>query len=240
MRLSQEFDAPRSEIKRQAHIGVHAQKQDGLNYVGIALELGKMMPEQMRAIGKIAQRYGQNDIRLTVWQNLMIPHIADADVDAVVAEIEALGLGVNASSFAAGAIACTGKWACKFAGAYTKQDATRLIKYLESKFSLDQPINIHLTGCHHTCAQHYIGDIGMIGAATADGKEGYNIVLGGGTDDDQGLAQEFCGPIAAEDIDTLVEYMIEQYLALRVGNESFLAFTRRHEIEQLKTLFLKA
>lgn len=238
MRLSQEYDAPRAKIKRQAHIGVHPQSQAGLNYVGIALELGKMMPEQMRAIGKIAQRYGQNDIRLTVWQNLMIPHIADADVDAVVSEIEALGLSVNASSFAAGAIACTGKWACKFAGAYTKQDAARLIKHLESKFSLDQPINIHLTGCHHTCAQHYIGDIGMIGAATADGKEGYNIVLGGGTDDDQGIAQDFCGPIAAEDIDQLVESMIAKYLDVREADESFLAFTRRHDIEQLKTLFL--
>lgn len=240
MRLSQEYDAPRAAIKRQAHIGVHPQKQAGLNYVGIALELGKMMPEQMRALGKIAQRYGQNDIRLTVWQNLMIPHVADTDIDAVVAEIEAIGLTVNASSFAAGAIACTGKWACKFAGAYTKQDAARLIKHLESKFSLDQPINIHLTGCHHTCAQHYIGDIGMIGAATAEGKEGYNIVLGGGTDDDQGIAQDFCGPIAAEDIDGLVESMIGQYLALRKGDESFLAFTRRHDIEQLKSLLLKA
>ncbi len=240
MRLSQEYDAPRAKIKRQAHIGVHAQKQEGFHYVGVALEVGKMMPEQMRGIGKIAQKYGQNDIRLTVWQNLIIPHIADADKAAVVADIEALGLSVNASSFAAGAIACTGKWACKFAGAYTKQDATRLVKYLESKFVLDQPINIHLTGCHHTCAQHYIGDIGMIGAATADGSEGYNIVLGGGTDDDRGLAQEFCGPIATADIDTLVEYMIEQYLALREECESFLAFTRRHTIEQLQTFFLKA
>lgn len=238
MRLSQEYDAPRAEIKRQAHIGVHPQKQDGLNYVGIALEVGKMTPDQMRALGKIAQRYGQNDIRLTVWQNLLIPHIADADVDAVVAEIEAMGLSVNASSFAAGAIACTGKWACKFGGAYTKKDATNLVKHLETKFTLDQPINIHLTGCHHTCAQHYIGDIGMIGAATADGREGYNIVLGGGTDTDVGLAKDFCGPIAAEDINALVENVIAKYLELRQGTESFLSFTRRHDIEELKTVLL--
>jgi ferredoxin-nitrite reductase len=238
MRLGQEYDAPRAEIKRQAHIGVHAQKQDGLNYVGIALEVGKMTPDQMRSIGKIAQKYGRNDIRLTVWQNLLVPHIGEADVEAVVAEIEAIGLSVNASSFAAGAIACTGKWACKFGGAYTKKDATNLVKYLETKFTLDQPINIHLTGCHHTCAQHYIGDIGMVGAATADGREGYNIVLGGGTDNDVGLAKDFCGPIAAEDINELVENMIAQYLQLREGSESFLSFTRRHDIEQLKSVLL--
>lgn len=240
MRLSQDYDAPRNEIKRQGHIGVHAQKQAGLNYVGVALELGRMSPEQMRAIGAIAQKYGKNDIRLTVWQNLLIPHIRDEDVAAVTAEIDALGLSVNASSFAAGAIACTGRWGCKFAGAYTKQDATRLVKHLEAKYELDQPINIHLTGCHHTCAQHYIGDIGMIGAATADGKEGYNIVLGGGSDSDRGLAKDFVGPIAADDICELVDHMIGRYLETRDSSESFLSFTRRHDIETLKTLLLPA
>jgi ferredoxin-nitrite reductase len=238
MRLSRDYDAPRSAINRQGHIGVHPQKQAGFNYVGVALELGLMSPEQMNGIGRIAQKYGKNDIRLTVWQNLLIPHIADADVENVKRDIAALGLTTNASSFAAGAIACTGKWGCKFAGAYTKQDATKLVKHLEAKFELDQPINIHLTGCHNTCAQHYIGDIGMIGAATSDGREGYNIVLGGGTDGDQGLAQDFCGPIAATDIFALVENMIGQYLSHREHSESFLQFTRRHSMEQLKSLLL--
>lgn len=240
MRLAQDYDAPRSPIKRQGHVGVHAQKQAGLNYIGVALELGRMSPEQMRAIGGIAQKYGKNDIRLTVWQNLLIPHIRDEDVAAVTAEIEALGLSVNASSFAAGAIACTGRWGCKFAGAYTKQDAARLVKHLEAKYELDQPINIHLTGCHHTCAQHYIGDIGMIGAATADGKEGYNIVLGGGSDSDQGIAKDFVGPIAADDICDLIDHVIGRYLDTRDAGESFLSFTRRHDIDTLKTLLLPA
>ena len=78
----------------------------------------------------------------------------------------------------------------------------------------------------------------MVGAATADGREGYNIVLGGGSDNDIGLAKDFCGPVAAEDINALVENMIEQYLELREGSESFLSFTRRHDIEQLKSVFL--
>lgn len=238
--LSCEYDAPRVKINRQGHIGVHPQKQDGLNYVGVALEVGKLLPEQMRGVGQIAQKYGKNDIRLTVWQNLLIPHISDADIAVVIKEIEALGLSVNASSFAAGAIACTGRWGCKFAGAYTKQDATRLVKHLEQKYQLDQPINIHLTGCHHTCAQHYIGDIGMIGAATADGKEGYNITLGGGADADQGIAKDFVGPVAADGICDLVDYMIGQYLQHRETKESFLAFTRRHSIKQLQAILLPA
>ena len=238
LKLSKNFDAPRPVINRQGHIGVHKQAQEGLNYIGVALKLGRMSPEQMRAIGSLAQKYGKNDIRLTVWQNLLIPHIADEDVEKVVAEIEAMGLGVDATSFAAGAVACTGKWGCKFAGAYTKQDAEKLVDHLESKFKLDQPINIHLTGCHHTCAQHYIGDIGLIGAAAANGEEGYNVFLGGGSDEDQGLARLLCGPIAASEICELIENVVGTYLNLREGSETFLAFTRRHSEEELQSLLL--
>ncbi len=231
-------DAPRQPINRMGHVGFHPQKQNGLHYVGIALELGHLTPDQMRGLGQIAATYGQNDIRLTVWQNLLIPHIPTADRDRVKAAIEALGLSVDASSFRAGAIACTGRWGCKFGGAYTKQDASRLVKHLESRFVLDQPINIHFTGCHHSCAQHYIGDIGLIGAATPSGGEGYNLVLGGGSDLDQGIAQPFCGVIAAEDLCEWVEAIIAAYLARRSGSESFLSFTRRHPIETLKAWLL--
>ena len=240
LQLSNAFDAPRPAINRQGHIGVHAQSQEGFNYIGVALKVGHMSPEQMRKIGTLAQKYGRNDIRLTVWQNLLIPHIADADVDAVVAEINAMGLSTDATSFAAGAVACTGRWGCKFAGAYTKQDASRLVDHLESKFSLDQPINIHLTGCHHTCAQHYIGDIGMIGAAAEDGSEGYNIYLGGGSDSDQGLARFLCGPIAARDICELIEHVVGAYLELRKDNETFLSFTRRHSESELQSMLMPA
>lgn len=238
VKLAKEFDAPRAPINRQGHIGVHPQSETGMNYIGVALKVGHMTPEQMRKIGSLAQQYGKNDIRLTVWQNLLIPHIKDEDVATVVSAIEAMGLSVNASSFAAGAIACTGRWGCKFAGAYTKQDATRLVEHLEAKFELDQPINIHLTGCHHTCAQHYIGDIGMIGAAAADGSEGYNIFLGGGSDTDQGLARYLIGPVAATEICELIEHVVGTYLSLREGTESFLAFTRRHTEEELQQKLL--
>ncbi len=234
--LDPKFDAPRPAIKRQGHIGVHPQKQDGLNYIGVALELGRMSPEQMRGIGKIAQRYGTNDIRLTVWQNPLIVGIADADVDQVIAEIEALGMTTKATAFAAGAVACTGKWACKLASAYTKQDALSLVRHLERKFDLDTPINIHFTGCANSCAQHYIGDIGLVGASAPGGGEGYNIVLGGGSDQDQGLARPLVGPVAAEDVNSIVEHAVGIWLQQRKAGETFLAFTRSLSDDALRDL----
>lgn len=236
--LPKKFDAPRTAIKRQAHIGVHAQSQPGLNYIGVALKLGRLSPEQMRGLGAIAQKYGRNDVRLTVWQNLLIPHVADENVAAAVSEIEALGLGVSATAFAAGAIACTGRWACKLANAYTKQDAEAIVDHLQSRFEMDQPINIHLTGCNNSCAQHYIGDIGMIGTAAPDGSEGYNIFVGGGSDDDQGLARFLIGPVASRDVCTLTEKIVGNYLSKRDSAESFLAFTKRHSENELQQLLL--
>ncbi|WP_068113085.1 NirA family protein [Tropicimonas marinistellae] len=235
-RLDATHDAPRPPIARQGHIGVHRQKQDGLNYIGVALELGRLSPEQMRGLGRIAQKYGGDDIRLTVWQNPLIAHVPDDAVDAACAEIEALGLTTKATAFAAGAVACTGRWGCKLAAAYTKQDALRLVRHLESRFTLDQPINIHATGCANSCAQHYIGDIGLIGAAAPDGGEGYNIVLGGGSDQDQGLARPLCGPVAAGEILALLEHVVGQYLARRAPDQSFLDFTRSLDDAGLQSL----
>ncbi|MEM6394500.1 MAG: NirA family protein [Planctomycetota bacterium] len=239
IRLSPEHDAPRQPIDRQGHIGVHPQKQDGMKYIGVALPLGKLTVEQLHGLGDIAAQFGSNDIRLTVWQNLLIPDVPEEKVDDALAAIHALGIATSASSFAAGAVACTGRFGCKFASAHTKEHAGLLVEHLQQKFELDSPINIHLTGCSHSCAQHYIGDIGLLGASTADGREAYQVFLGGGSDHDQGLAQHLTGPVAADELPLLLEVVVGRYLEHRNPDETFLAFTRRHTPEQLAEFFLK-
>jgi len=235
-RLDIAHDMPRAPIDRQGHIGVHPQKQFGLHYIGVALELGRLSPDQMRVLADVAQRYGDGDIRLTVWQNPIIPYIPDAHVKAACDAIEAAGMFTRASAFAAGAVACTGKWGCKFAAAYTKQDALDLVRHLEARFTLDSPINIHLTGCVNSCAQHYIGDIGLMGTAAPGGGEGYNIVIGGGSDQDQGLARPLCGPVAAAEIHGIVEPVVGSYLARRAAGQTFLPFARALSDAELTTL----
>ena len=229
-------DTPRMPVLRQAHIGLHPQKESGLSYAGLALEVGRMSTDQMRIVGGLAQEYGRNDLRLTVWQNVLIPHIADVDLDAVTEALERAGIGTSASSFAAGAVACTGKAGCKLALAFTKQDATRLVRHLESRFTLHAPINIHLTGCPNSCAQHYIGDIGLVGAATPEGDEGYHIVLGGGSDADRGLARPLCGPVPATRIEPVIESIVAAYLRACQPGETFLSFVRRQDDAALTKL----
>src|SRR5204862_3905692 len=93
-RVPPEALAPRPAFDRMAHSGVHKQKQEGLNWIGVVLPLGKVTCEQMRGLAKIAQDIGDGDIRLTVWQNLLIPGVRDAHVELAIAAIRAMGLDV--------------------------------------------------------------------------------------------------------------------------------------------------
>ena len=234
--------APRPPFDRTAHIGVHPQKQPDLNWVGVVLPVGKMTADQMRGLAQIARDLGDGDIRLTVWQNLIISGVHSESVKAAQARIEALGLSTSTNAIRAGLVACTGNVGCKFAASDTKRHAEEIARSCESRVALDGPVNIHLTGCHHSCAQHYIGDIGLLACKVqtsedGDTVEGYHIHVGGGFGADAAIAPEIYHDVKAEDAPKVVERMLKAYLAHRASpRESFLAFTRRHEIDALRSL----
>ena len=233
---------PRPAFDRAAHIGVHAQKQAGLNWIGLVLPVGKLTAKQMRGIAKIAADLGDGDLRLTVWQNLLISGVPDDKVALAEAAIVALGLSTKATSIRAGLVACTGNMGCKFAASDTKGHAEDIARWCESRVKLDGPLNIHLTGCHHSCAQHYIGDIGLLACRVAasdegDTVEGYHILVGGGFGPEATLAREIYKDVKAEDAPRIIERMLKGYLAHRDGSETFLAFSKRQEVEALKTMF---
>jgi ferredoxin-nitrite reductase len=242
-RVPPEAIAPRPAFDRTAHVGVHAQRQDGLNWIGVVLPVGRLTGEQMRGLAKIAHDLGDGEIRLTVWQNLLLSGVATDKVALAKAAIAALGLSSEATSIRAGLVACTGNTGCKFAASDTKGHAETIARWCEERVELDGPINIHLTGCHHSCAQHYIGDIGLLAAKVevsedGDTVEGYHIHVGGGFGAEAGLAREIFHDVKADDAPEVVERILKGYLANRASNgESFLTFTRRHEIDALKQMF---
>ena len=242
IRVEAAFVAPRPVYDRLAHIGVHRQLQPGLNWVGVALPVGKLTVAQMRVIAALARQCGDGDIRLTVWQNLLISGVPDGKVEDVVANLQATGLSAETSILRAGLIACTGATGCKFAGAYTKEDALAIAAHCEPRLTLDTPVNIHLTGCHNSCAQHYIGDLGLIGAKIPVGDEGdtvpgYHVFVGGGFGIEGGIGREFRTNVKAEEAPALVEAILRTWQIHRAApDESFVAFARRHEIAALQAL----
>ncbi|HLG46886.1 MAG TPA: NirA family protein [Reyranella sp.] len=237
--------APRPMADKHGHIGVHKQKQPGLNYLGVVLPVGRVTSEQMRGLAEISERFGSGTLRLTVWQNLLISDVADENVGVCVAAIQALGLGVEASAIRRGLVACTGNAGCKFAASNTKGHALRLADHLEARVAVDLPINIHLTGCHHSCAQHYVGDIGLLACKVARGEEsveGYHVYIGGGAAStaEQAMAREYARDVTFDELPAMLEKLLAAWLAHRTRRETFFAFCHRHEIEALRELAARA
>ena len=229
---------PRGPVARLAHVGFHPQVQEGRWYVGVVLPVGRMRADQMRALADIAQRYGSGSIRWTVWQNLIISDIPTKSIPEVKQAIEAAGLHWSATNVRAGLVACTGSAGCKFAASNTKRHATAIADYLENRVALDQPLNIHVTGCHHSCAQHYIGDIGLLATKVSisdeEMVEGYHVYVGGAYGEQRNIGRELYRDIVADQLLPLIERMLLGYVAHRASaDESFHDYTRRQPTETL-------
>ena len=219
-----------------SHVGDYPQKQRGLNYVGVALPVGQITPKQMLRIADLADGYGSGEIRLTVWQNFIIPNVSDAYLPTLKRALEKIGLSTRQSNVASGVIACTGNRYCKYAQADTKGHALELVKWLEKRVELDSPVNIHFTGCPHSCAQHYMGDIGCLGVK-AQGAEAYHVFVGGGFGKNQTVGRQIYSAVSAGELPRTLEQMLKTYVKHRQNHETFQQFTVRHEVGRLQELF---
>ena len=233
---------PRPPFQRTAHIGIHAQRQVGLNWIGVVVPVGRMSAEQMRGLAAVARDLGDGDLRLTVWQNLLISGVPTGNLSSARERIEALGLSITTNAIRAGLVACTGNTGCKFAASDTKRHAEDIARWCEARVALDTPVNIHLTGCHHSCAQHFVSEIGLLACKVQNNEdddpiEGYHILVGGGFGPNAVLGRELFRDVSAEATPRTVERILRAYLAHRTSrDETFLAFTRRHDIDALKAM----
>uniref|UniRef100_UPI0022EB4884 NirA family protein n=1 Tax=Falsiroseomonas oryzae TaxID=2766473 RepID=UPI0022EB4884 len=224
---------------KHGHLGIHAQKQPGLSYIGLVTPVGRLAAAQLRGIAEVARRFGSGTIRLTVWQNLLVSDIPDAALPDACTAIAALGLGWEASHLRGGLVACTGNAGCKFAASNTKRHAAELAEYLDARIAVDAPLNIHLTGCHHSCAQHYVADIGLLGAKVERGEElveGYDLHVGGGAGPEQKIGRLVRPRVAQDELGPAVLALLQAWMRDRAPGESFQGFTARHDDAALAAL----
>lgn len=230
----------RPPARKHSHLGIHPQKQPGLNWAGVVVPVGLLSSGQMLSISALAEKHGSGKMRLTPWQNLILADIPDASVPALNADLRAAGLSCESSNVMGGLVACTGSKGCKYAAADTKTDAIRTGEWLQSRLNLDQPVNIHFTGCPHSCAQHYVGDIGLQAVKVERGDtsvDGYHIVIGGGTGAEAGIARPVRSSVPADEVPAVVESILRVWLERREPRETFLTYVRRHSAEALAELF---
>ncbi len=149
--------------KHTDHVGVFRQKQAGLNYVGLAVPVGRMTSEQMLAVAELAETYGTGQLRLTVGQNLILPNVADSKIGELTEETVLQELRYDPSEVMRGLVSCTGMDYCHFALIDTKGWALKSARALESKLGKTQPLRMHWSGCPASCGNHTVADIGLLG-----------------------------------------------------------------------------
>ena len=232
--------SPRSFSQQgHSHVGVYPQKQEGLHYIGAGVPVGQLTAKQLNLIADIADSYGTGEVRLTVWQNFIIPNVGTAFTATACKALQRAGFYTEPSPLRNGFVACTGSKYCKFAATDTKGHAIQIMEYLSKRVPLDVPVNIHFTGCAHSCAQHFMGDIGLLGTKVKDSLsgEGYHITVGGGFGENRKIGRQVFTGVSIESLGSVLEVMLRGYLAKRDSGETFHAFCNRHSVGQLQESF---
>ncbi|MEH1767930.1 MAG: precorrin-3B synthase [Nostoc sp.] len=229
----------RPDAKYQ-HIGIHPQRQPGLFYLGVVLPLGRLESRQIRCLADLAAKYGSGTLRLTPWQNLLLTDIPQQWVADVQSEIAFLGLDFSATNIKSSLVACSGKKGCAASATDTKSHALALAEYLETRVTLDSPVNIHFSGCEKSCAQHSKSDITLLGVSIETDNqtvEGYHIYVG---DNKQKFGHKLYQYVTFAELPALIEQMLYVYKIQRLNSdESFGEFANRYPLAQLQQLFNK-
>jgi sulfite reductase (ferredoxin) len=220
------------------HIGIHAQKQTGLYYVGAAVLRGRITAAQMQAAAALAEKYATGELRTTNMQNLLIVNVPRENINALVFELNGAGLHVEASSFWRGAVACTGTEFCKLAITETKTFTRWLVEELEERVpEFDQPLKLNVAGCPNACGQHWIADIGLEGKKIKQGSnlvDAYYFCVGGAVGEHARISRQVGYRCIAEDVPEAIERLLKTYLATRDANENLRAYFARHSDDALR------
>jgi sulfite reductase (ferredoxin) len=232
--------APGPDDVYRDHVGIHAQKQEGYVYAGVAVLRGRLTAEQMQRVADLAERYGTGELRTTTMQNLLILNVPRPRAEALARELEAGGLRLQASPFWRGTVACTGTEFCKLALTETKGFARWLVEELEARLpGFEQHLKIHITGCPNSCGQHWIADLGIEGKKTkVEGTmvDAYYFCVGGGLGQHQGTARPVGYRAPATEVPDAIERLLRAYLARRYDGENFRRFASRQNDEELRQL----
>jgi sulfite reductase (ferredoxin) len=231
-------DSPPSPVGHRDHVGVHPQK-DGKNYVGVAPVAGRVSGTVLIGLADLIERHGIAGARLTPYQKIVLIGVEPELTEQVVTELDALGLQARPSNWRQNTMACTGIEFCKLAIVETKGRARDLVAELERRFpELDVPITVNVNGCPNACARTQVADIGLKGQLVMhEGRQvdGYQVHLGGAT----GLQANFgrklrAHKVTSDGLDDYVTVVVSNFLADRVGDESFATWIERADEELLR------
>ena len=199
-------------------LGVQAQKQAGLHWVGLHVPMGRLDAEGMAELARLAGAYGSGELRLTEAQNVLLVNVPAERLQALLAEPLLQRFRPDPSRLQAEAVSCTGNAYCSFALIPTKGTAQAVLEELERRVELPHAVRMHWTGCPNACGQPYMGQIGLMGAkARKDGQmvEAAKIFLGGSMAAEPKLAELHDKGVPLSDLPAVLEELLVERFGAR-------------------------
>jgi sulfite reductase (NADPH) hemoprotein beta-component len=221
----------------------HPHKQAGYRAVTLSLKPvdgipGDMTSDQMRAVADLADQYSLSEIRVSHYQNLILPHVRQQDLFALWQRLQALGLATDNIGLITDMIACPGLDYCALATARSipiAQAITRRFADAQLQKNIG-PLNLNISGCINACGHHHVGQIGILGLEKR-GQESYQITIGGDPTL-QAAIGDIVGPgVEAERVPDAISCLVDVYLDARTGGETFIQTFRRIGMDPFKSAF---
>lgn len=209
------------------HLGIHQQRQPGFSYIGIALPLGRLTSQQLRELANLVQIYGSGIIRLTPWQNLILADLPNWQLPKIQQSLCLLGYHWQTTRLDSAMVACAGSRGCASATTDTQSQALALAQFSQH-WQLDQPINIHFSGCAKSCAQHHKSDIALVGQEMIDS---YDVYVGSG---ESSFGRQILQAVGANQIPGLIEQLVKIYQEKRLPAQSFQEFINHQNLTKLQ------
>ncbi|MER8751595.1 nitrite/sulfite reductase [Mesorhizobium sp. M1050] len=196
---------------------------------GIGEVPGDASDSQMEAVADIAEKYAFDELRVSHEQNLILPHVARADLKAVYDALVGIGLATANSNLISDIIACPGLDYCALATARSipiAQEISRRFASLERQREIGE-LKLKISGCINACGHHHVGHIGILGVEKK-GSELYQVTLGGSADENTSVGEIIGRGFSSEEITDAIEQIVETYLGLRLDpQEKFIDAYRR-------------
>lgn len=218
------------------HVGVTRQRDGRSSAVGLCVPLGRLRAAQFAAVVALAREYGTGEVRLTHQQNVLIPHVPNERVDALLAEpLVRDELRAEPSRFTRGMQTCTGKEFCGLAKVHTKDRAAEVVAFLDQHATGEgygDDLRVHFAGCSSSCAQHQIADLGIEGVLKrVDGEmvEAMDVRIGGRLGADARFGEVVVKKVPHWELNATLLEIFGLYERNREAGESFRAFVTRVE-----------
>ncbi|MCU4800685.1 ferredoxin--nitrite reductase [Halobacteria archaeon HArc-gm2] len=208
------------------HVGVYDQ-QDGENYVGLSVPVGRMPAEDAIELADLADAYGSGEVRLTRRQNPLVMDVPDGNLKNLLNEPLLDTYTPEPNPFEQGAMACTGTEFCSIALTETKARTARLLRWLGEHVDVPDDVDrikIHYSGCTADCGQAMTADIGLQGMrARKDGEmvEAMDVGVGGGIGEEPTFIDWVRQRVPADEVPGMIANLVEAYAALREDGQTF-------------------